>query len=105
VETKHLRRKTISLERLDETAPQLILAMLEGLRHEPDADAASVLNEGDIRSLYGSLRVNKAELLGLRLYTGPMFEFVSYPHACARLLLLVLLVLRLLWCTELCRVG
>ena len=46
-----------------------------------DVTGDGVIDEGDmltveeVKELYDSLKINKAELLGLRLYTGPMFEF------------------------------
>ena len=80
-ENTALRRKAVSIETLNAEAPKLICAMLRELAqayggaftdHDGDGTMTEkdMLTEDDIRHLYDSARVNMAELLGLRLYTG-----------------------------------
>ena len=91
-ESTRLRRQAISIDSLNADAPRLIhemlteLAMQQGRPAFADANGDGTLDEKDQLSLreieesYERLRVNKAELLALRLYTGPLFEFCANPH-------------------------
>ena len=87
VEVQHLRRKAISIETLSAEAPTRIHAMLVEVAKENGGAFADVQNDGvidakdmlnleDVKHVYEKLHVNKAELLGLRLYTGKLINIL-----------------------------
>eukprot|EP01052_Picozoa_sp_SAG31_P010372 SAG31_NODE_567_length_14028_cov_4.022328_11_plen_268_part_00 len=80
-----LRRRAMDIDALRDNAPALIFSMLDDMAKK---DVRAVNDDGvltqdetikkeEIRDVYANLGVNKAELIGLRLYTGPMFEFYN----------------------------
>lgn len=93
-ETMHLRRKAVAIETyFVARAPGLIFKMLSALAEQhgkafADADGDGVVDEKDmlaeenIHCMYEKVGINRAELTGLWLYTGPMFE-VRILRACA----------------------
>ena len=70
-DTQH-RRTALLMESLVDGAPQRIHTMLQNLAE--DRGMPFDLTLRDIENEYKKLNVNIAELLALRLYTGPMFE-------------------------------
>jgi tetratricopeptide (TPR) repeat protein len=74
-EVAKLRRQAVALDALHDDAPARIYAMLEALLKGLGRPLA--LTVEDLTAAYQKLDLNKAELAGLRLYTGPMFEFYN----------------------------
>lgn len=87
-ENVQLRRKAMSIQALHAEAPKRIHTMLVELAQsrggafadadgDGNVDEADMLTEAEVKELYSDTNINEAELLGLRLYTGPMFEFYN----------------------------
>ena len=79
-----VQRKAVAIDELSNEAPRRIFAMLHELaakrseaNGEGAAEDAGCLTEEDVCTCYEKLNINTAELLGLRLYTGPLFEFYN----------------------------
>eukprot|EP01052_Picozoa_sp_SAG31_P036907 SAG31_NODE_4674_length_3042_cov_1.371390_2_plen_594_part_01 len=76
-EDRNLRRLAVSVEELDRKAPELIHEMLSELKLDSGGPATAGLSLEKLESTYRSLNISEAELLALRLYTGPMFLFYN----------------------------
>ena len=96
LENIKLRRRAISIQRLNTEAPKRIHEMLTKIADQyggaftdqdgdGQIDVAYMLTEDEVRKIYTEANVNEAELLGLRLYTGPMFEhYNNVLRACGK---------------------
>ena len=82
----------MSIEALSAEAPTLIHAMLVEVAEQNGGAFADVQNDGviddkdmltvdDVKEVYEKLEVNKAELLGLRLYTGKPIGILQLSQA------------------------
>ena len=79
-----VQRKAVPIDELSNEAPRRIFAMLHELaakrgeaKGEGTVEDSGCLTEEDVSAGYEKLNMNTAELLGLRLYTGPLFEFYN----------------------------
>lgn len=72
-----LEREAVPIDQLCEEAPKRAFQMLQTLAAEGKFAVDFSVAEGVFVERFGELGVSKAELLALRLYTGPCFELYN----------------------------
>ena len=82
IEDRHLARRAVSIARMCAAAPQRCFDMLQALAK--DGVLSFEMGRVAFQTAWAALKVNRAEIMCTRLYTGPMFE-VSHTRQSNRM--------------------